>query len=135
MLFKFSSPKLTSFVFDGANDETDIPEEMETYAISSMLTRFQSLQHLKIHLIWMCGWSVAGPKAAARMGEAIVSHAGQLKTLVYRDEPWPDSKELERLDTIMDPIMRCKKLEELALWTDSSLNVAGICKVSFYRPL
>ena len=129
MLIGFSSPKLTKFTFHGLNEETDVPEEMETYAISSMLNRFQSLEQLVIHLIWIGQWSTQGPKAAAKMGEAIVRHAGPLRMLAYREELYLNFRELERPDTMMNPIKRCTNLEELALWIDSSLDIASICKV------
>ena len=115
MLFDFSSPKLTTFTIVGPNDETDISEEMGTYAIKSMLDRFQSLEHLWIHLIWMGQWSPRGPKTAAQMGEVIVRHAGQLKTLAYREELYLELKELERPDTMMHPIKCDTRMEELAL--------------------
>ena len=134
MLRGCSSPKLTTFKFVGLNDEADIPEEMQTYAISSMLNRFQSLTHLAIELIWTGQWSPRGPIAAARKGEAIAHQAAQLKILAYRDERYMSIKELERPDTMMDSIKSCTNLEELALWIGSSLDIAGICKVSFHEP-
>lgn len=115
MLFGFSSPKLTVFKFVGHNQETDIPEEMETYAISSMLNRFQSLKHLLIELGWIGEWSSRGPKAAAQMDAAIARHAERVKTLAYRDHRYVHLRELERPNTMMDSLKRCTNLKELAL--------------------
>ena len=93
-----------------------------------MLSRFQSLEQLNMSLSWSCSWAPYRREATTRMAKAIVRHAGKLKTLAYREMT---NLESERPDTMIDAIKQCPRLEELAVWCLSSLDIAGICKVGF----
>ena len=133
MLANYSAPKLTTFVFQGYNEEADDLEDMETYAISSMLKRFCSLQHLRIRLVWANPESEEIPTASARLAESIIYHSAQLKSLVYGIKPgivmWPKT-----ITPITAAVKRCANLEELALWWVKSSQVVSMCKVSLsYR--
>ena len=99
-----------------------------TFAISSMLSWFHSLQHLRIFLIWDSIWSSDKIAANTQMAESIVGHSEQLKSLSFKENP---ESGLEKQDIITAAIKRCEKLEELALWCIWSSHIVEICKVDF----
>lgn len=129
MLINYSAPKLTTLVFQGFNKEGDNLEDMETYAISSMLERCRPLQHLRIRLDWDNPDSNERPAASARMAESLLCHSTQLKSLVYRTEPGIVSGP-ETIAPIVAAIKRCVNLEELAVWWIESSLLADMGKVS-----
>ena len=131
ILANYASPRLVSFVFTGFKGSIDI-EETEACAVSSMLSRFQCLQHLKIKFLWNVVDSRHRYKAVGRMAKSIVSHSAHLKSLVYRETSIREHPD-KITAAITAAVKLCVNLEELAIWGVRPSAVVRICKVGFLQ--
>ena len=129
MLANCSSPRLVSFVFTGFQGPWDLAET-EAYAISSMLSRFQCLQHLKIVFSWAVADFRVRNKAVGRMAKYIVCHSAHLKCLVYQENPITSQPD-KIANAITAAAKQCVNLEELAICEVKPSAIVRICKVRF----
>ena len=126
-LANYSWPKLVSFVYTGFQGMRRL-EETDAYAINSMLSRFQCLQHLKIDFAWSAIDSRLRYKVVGRMAKAIVRHSARLKSLVYEETSIPDQPD-KSTNVITAAAKQCVNLEELAIWGVKPPAMVRICKV------
>ena len=132
MLANFSSLKLVSFGFAVTQGPCNL-EETESYAISSMLSRFQCLQHLRIAILWFGADSRLRYKAVGRMAKSIVCHSAHLKSLVYQENPIKDQPD-KITNAITAAAKQCVNLEELAIWGVKPSAIVRVCKVRHLQP-